>query len=197
MIVNRDDFARLWESDVPTSVEVTLAPGADPERTRAAVAQALGDDGGVQVLTAAERVAIINASARQGLDRLDQIATLLLVAAVLALAAAMSAAIWQRRIAIAALRIQSFSPRQLWALLLIETGVVLGAGCLTGAVLGLLGQVGADRYLRVATGFPISAEPAGWQTVEAFTIVVVAALAVVAVPGWFASRTDPALGLQE
>jgi putative ABC transport system permease protein len=197
VIINRDDFARLWDSDTPTSVEVTLAPGADPERTAAAVERALGSGGGVQVLTAAERVAIINASARQGLDRLDQIATLLLVAAVLALAAAMSAAIWQRRVAIAALRIQSFSPRQLWTLLLIETGVVLAAGCLTGALLGLLGQVGADRYLRAATGFPISAVPAGWHTVEAFTIVVVAALAVVAVPGWFASRTDPALGLQE
>ncbi|MBB4660814.1 FtsX-like permease family protein [Conexibacter arvalis] len=197
VIVGRDDFARLWGSDAPTSVEVSLEPGADLLDTRAAVERAIGADSGLQVLTAAERIEIINASARQGLDRLDQIATLLLVAAVLAMAAAMSAAIWQRRVAIAALRIQSFTPRQLWALLLIESGVVLAAGCLTGAVLGLLGQVGADRYLRVATGFPVSAVPASWQTVEAFTIVVAAALAVVAIPGWFASRADPSLGLQE
>jgi putative ABC transport system permease protein len=197
VIVNRDDFARLWHSDAPTSVEVSLAAGADPAATRAAIEQALGADSGLKVLTAAERVKIINASARQGLDRLDQIATLLLVAAVLAMAAAMSAAIWQRRVAIAALRIQSFTPRQLWTMLLVESGVVLAAGCLTGAVLGLLGQVGADRYLRAATGFPVAAVPAGWQTVEAFTIVVAAALAVVAIPGWFASRVDPSLGLQE
>ena len=197
VIVNRADFARRWGSATPTAVEVTVAPGAGVERTRAALERALGGDGGVRVLTAAERIALINGSARQGLDRLDQIARLLLVAAVLAMAAAMSAAIWQRRAAIAALRIQSFAPRQLWALLLIETGVVLAAGCLTGAVLGLLGQVGADRYLRVATGFPVAAVPASWQTVEAFTVVVAAALAVVAVPGWFAARVDPSLGLQE
>jgi putative ABC transport system permease protein len=197
VILNRDDFARLWGTSTPTSVEVSLDPGVSPEAARTEIERALGPDSGLRVLTAAERIEIINASARQGLDRLDQIATLLLVAAVLAMAAAMSASIWQRRVSIAALRIQSFTPRQLWGLLLIESGVVLGAGCMTGAALGLLGQVSADRYLRVATGFPVAPVPASWQTVQAFSIVVAAAVAVVAIPGWFASRVDPSLGLQE
>jgi putative ABC transport system permease protein len=156
-----------------------------------------GAAGGLRVQTAAERAAGIDASARQGLARLGQISALLLVAAVLAMAAAMGAAIWQRRASLAALRIQSFSPRQLWRVLLLETGVVLGAGCLTGALVGAYGQVVIDRYLRTVTGFPVASTLAGWSTVEIVALVVVAALAVVAVPGWFAARVPPQLGLQD
>jgi putative ABC transport system permease protein len=122
---------------------------------------------------------------------------LLLFAAVLAMAAAMGAAVWQRRAALAALRIQSFTPRQLWRVLLLETGVVLGAGCVTGAVVGIYGQVVIDGYLRLVTGFPVSSTLAGWSTVEIVGLVLVAALAVVAIPGWFAARVSPQLGLQD
>jgi hypothetical protein len=48
----------------------------------------------------------------------------------------MTGAIWQRRGALASLRLQSFRPAQLWRILLIETAVVLAAGCLTGAFVG-------------------------------------------------------------
>ena len=131
----------------------------------------------------------------QGLARLGQISALLLIAAVLAMAAAMGAAIWQRRASLAALRIQSFSPRQLWRVLLLETGVVLGAGCLTGALVGVYGQVVIDRYLRLVTGFPVAigARPAGRRS-RSSALVVVAALAVVAIPGWFAARVPAAAG---
>jgi putative ABC transport system permease protein len=116
---------------------------------------------------------------------------------VLAMAAAMGAAIWQRRPGLAALRIQSFTPRQLWRVLLLETGVVLAAGCLTGGVVGLYGQQVIDRYLNHVTGFPVAATVAGWQTVEVVGVVLLAALAVVAIPGWFASRVPPHVGLQD
>jgi putative ABC transport system permease protein len=109
----------------------------------------------------------------------------------------MGAAIWQRRASLAALRIQSFSPRQLWRVLLLEAGVVLGAGCMTGALVGVYGQVVMDRYLTTATGFPVASTLAGWSTLEIVGLVVVASLAVVAVPGWFAARVPPQLGLQD
>jgi putative ABC transport system permease protein len=198
LILGAADYRRAWASAAPTALEVDIAPGADRAAVRRGVMQAAGATaGGLVVQTAAERAAGINASARQGLARLGQISGLLLIAAVLAMAAAMGAAIWQRRASLAALRIQSFSPRQLWRVLLMETSVVLGAGCLTGALVGIYGQVVIDRYLRTVTGFPVASTLAGWSTFEIVVLVVVAALAVVAIPGWFAARVPPQLGLQD
>jgi putative ABC transport system permease protein len=189
------DFRRAWATAAPTALEVDVAAGADVSAVQRGVMRASGD--GLVVQTAAERAAGINASARAGLARLGQISGLLLIAAVLAMAAAMGAAIWQRRASLAALRIQSFSPRQLWRVLLLETGVVLGAGCLTGALVGVYGQVVMDGYLATVTGFPVASTLAGWSTLEIVALVVTAALAVVAVPGWFAARVPPQLGLQD
>ncbi|MBS1869487.1 MAG: hypothetical protein JSS99_07460 [Actinobacteria bacterium] len=198
LILGAADYRRGWATSAPTALEVDLAPGADREAVRRAVVRAAGGAaGGLLVQTAAERAAGINASAREGLSRLGQISALLLVAAVLAMAAAMGAAIWQRRTSLAALRIQSFSPRQLWRVLLLEAGVVLGAGCLTGALVGVYGQVVIDRYLQTVTGFPVASTVAGWSTVEIVALVLAAALAVVAIPGWFAARVPPHLGLQD
>jgi len=81
--------------------------------------------------------------------------------------------------------------------LLLETSVVLGAGCLSGALVGVYGQVVMDRYLRTVTGFPVASTLAGWSTLQIVALVVAAALAVVAVPGWLAARVPPQLGLQD
>jgi putative ABC transport system permease protein len=195
MIVNDADYRRAWATSTPTALEVDVTRGADAAAVRRSLEQTLG--AGVRVESASRRAAGIDASARQGLSRLGQISALLLVAAVLAMAAAMGAAIWQRRGSLAALRIQSFTPRQLWRVLLLETGVVLGAGCLTGALVGVYGQIVIDRYLATVTGFPVASTLAGWSTIQIVSLVLVAALAVVAVPGWFAARVPPHLGLQD
>ncbi|HEV7771737.1 MAG TPA: FtsX-like permease family protein [Conexibacter sp.] len=199
IIMAAADYRRAWATAAPTALEVDFVPGADQAAVQRGVAQAVGAgaSSGLLVQTADARAAGIDASAGQGLARLGQISALLLIAAVLAMAAAMGAAIWQRRASLAALRIQSFSPRQLWRVLLLETSVVLGAGCLTGALVGIYGQVVIDRYLRSVTGFPVASTLAGWSTVEIVALVVVAALAVVAIPGWFAARVPPQLGLQD
>jgi putative ABC transport system permease protein len=197
VIVNTVDYRRAWEAPSPTALEVDVEPGERIPAVARSIDRALGAAGaGLRVQTAAARTAQIEASATQGLERLDQIVRLLQAAAVLAMAAAMGAAIWQRRPALAALRIQGFRPRQLWLLLVVEAGIVLGAGGLTGAVAGIFGQLGADRFLEVVTGFPVASSPAGWHTIQTFAVVVLAALAIVAVPGWFAARAEPRLGLR-
>ncbi len=197
VMLNGEDYARDWRATTATALEVDVRRGAGLRETQQAIQTALGPDVGLRVQTAAERAAGIQVSAKQGLARLGQISLLLLVAAVLAMGAAMGAAIWQRRASLAALRIQSFTPHQLWRVLLMESAVVLGAGCLSGAVAGIYGQLGIDRYLRIVTGFPVAATPGGWQTLETFALVVAAALVAVAIPGWFATRVPPHLGLQE
>ena len=196
IVLNTADYRRAWGSSAPTALEVDAAAGVDPGAARQAIEGALGAGAaGLRVQEADARGSMIKASARQGLERLNQIALLLQVAAVLAMAAAMGAAVWQRRPALAALRIQSFKPHQLWLLLLLEAGVVLGSGGLTGALGGIYGQFGADRFLEVVTGFPVAPEAAGWHTVRTAGLVVAAALLMVAVPCWWAARVPPRLGL--
>lgn len=196
IVMGSADYRRAWASSYPTALEVDLLPGAHPEAAKRAVRRRLGAGTALRVQTAGERAAQGERNARQGLQRLGQISALLLLTATLAMAAAMGAAIWQRRAGLASLRLQSFRPAQLWRVLLIESAVVLAAGCLTGAVVGVYGQALIDRYLRLTSGFPVSYSIA-WQTVEIFVAVVLAALAAVAVPGRLAARAPPSLGLQE
>lgn len=194
VIVNARDYRRSWTGPA-TAIEIDVDQHADLSRVQQTIASIAGP--ALRVQTAADRAAGINASARQGLARLSQISTLLLIGAVLAMAAAMSAAIWQRRPALAGLKVNGLAPRAVWRTLLIESAIVLGTGCLTGVAIGTVGQVGIDRYLVAVTGFPVATVPAGWQALATFAAVLIAALVVVAVPGWRAAQVPAQLALQQ
>lgn len=197
LVLNSHDYRRAWATSDPTALEVDLRPGADPEAVKDALQLALGPRSALQVQTTRERADQAIAQTRQGLERLSQISTLLLIAATLAMAAAMGAAIWQRRASLAALRLQSFSPSQLRHVLLLEAGLVLGASCFTGALTGVYGEALIDRYLTLTTGFSAPFSPAGWQTGETFVLVLAMTLAAVAVPSYLAAQAPSRLGLQE
>jgi putative ABC transport system permease protein len=149
------------------------------------------------VITAQARESSIDALTSEGLSQLGEISTLLLIAAILALAAALTSAIWQRRVSLATLRLSGVKPDRLRLILLVESGLMLGAGCVTGAVAGIYGQVVIDRYLAHVTGFPVARLGASFRPLEIFVLVLVLVLAIVAVPGWFASRVSPTLALNE
>jgi putative ABC transport system permease protein len=195
VIMNAADYRRAWASEDPSAIEVDLAAGADPLATSHAIQRALGPASGLQVQTAAQRAAHADGIARQGLGRLSEIATLLLIAATLAMAAAMGAGIWQRRVPLAQLRIIGWRPRKLWRALLLETAIVLGAGCLTGAVAGIYGHYLGDRWLALSTGYPAPFTLTGLQTAAICALVASAALAVTAIPGYVVSRTPARVGL--
>ena len=55
---------------------------------------------------------------------------------------------------LATLRLSGVAPRRLRLILLVESALMLGAGCVTGAVAGIYGQVVIDGYLAHVTGFP-------------------------------------------
>ena len=84
-----------------------------------------------------------------------QIRLLVLIAAVLAMAAAMGAMIWQRRPRLADMKVDGFRKGVLWRALLIESALLLGAGCSVGAVFGVYGQVLLSHALASVTGFPV------------------------------------------
>ena len=113
------------------------------------------------------------------------------------MAAALSSAIWARRMALATLRLSGVAPRRMRLILLVESALMLGAGCLTGAVAGIYGQLIIDGYLERVTGFPVARLGASLRPLEIIALVIVLVLAIVRVPGWFASRVSPTLALHE
>ena len=77
----------------------------------------------------------------QGLSRLTQIRLLVLIAAMLAVAGALGAMIWQRRDLVAFIKCEGYRRGVLWRWLCCESALLLGAGCSIGAVFGLYGQL--------------------------------------------------------
>lgn len=133
IVVNADDFARAWGSTEPTAYQLLLARDASPPQVRTAAARILGTTSGFTVETGQQRVTRHRAASRQGLARLTQIAILVLVAAVLAMSAAMGGMIWQRRVRLAQLKVDGVGDGELWRAMLLESALLLGAGCTAGA----------------------------------------------------------------
>jgi putative ABC transport system permease protein len=197
IVLNGADYSRLWRSSAPSALGIDVARGASIPRVRLAIERSLGASSGLEAITAGERAASINRSASEGLGQLGDIASLLLLAAVLAMLAALGSSIWQRRVSLAALRLEGAEPSRLRRLLLVEVLLMLSAGCLTGAVAGVYGEFVIDGYLRHVTGFPVAGGLVGRRPLEIFLLVVLSVLLVAVVPGWVASRVPPGLALEE
>jgi putative ABC transport system permease protein len=195
--INTTDYRRWWRTANPTELAIDLKPGVSLDAGRHAVMQAVGGHGGLQVLTFHERIAYLDREANQGLQSLNEISTLLLLTAALALAATFSTAIHQRRTRLAALKADGFDRRQLWRGLLLEGGVILGIGCVDGVVLGMYGHALADRYLRLGTGFPAPFSLGVPQAILTLLVVVGIALVVIALPGYSAAGIEAQVSFQE
>ncbi len=191
------DYSRLWGTTLPTALGVEVAPGVSVARVRRAVQGVLGPAGGLQATTARARETSVDALTSEGLGQLGEISTLLLLAAILAMAAALTSAIWQRRTSLAGLRLSGVRPHRLRLILLVESALMLGAGCVTGALAGIYGQLVIDGYLEHVTGFPVASLGASLRPLEIFALVIAVVLAIVTVPGWLASRVSPTLAFNE
>jgi len=188
IVINTGDYRAAWLSGDASALEVTLAPGVPPAAGRRAVQAALGGTSPFSVQTAAEREHGFRATTRAGLSRLQQIATLLIVAAALAIAAAIGAMIWQRRRRLAEMKLVGIRATSLWKALLLESALLLGIGSALGAVFGLYGQQLLDRALNAATGFPVDHSIGVVGAITSLGLVVAIATIVAAVPGYYAAR---------
>jgi putative ABC transport system permease protein len=191
------DFRRWWGAPEPTALEVALRSGMEPRAGALAVRAALAGHPGLTAQSAHERDLLAQAKARQGLGQLSHISTMLLIAAALAVASALSAAVWQRRMRLASLKIQGYDPGQLWRGLLVESAAMLGLGSFVGALVGVYGHALASRWLASSTGFPTPFAVGTAQVFLTLGLVTVIAMAVIAVPGVAAARVSPRLSLQE
>lgn len=194
IVLNASDYARAWGSEAASALHVDVKPGSPPEAVADAVARSLGPASGMLVETRRDRTLRHYKTASDSLTRLTQISVLVLISAVLAMATAMGGMIWQRRRTLAALKVHGYPELELWRALLLESGLLLGAGCLVGAAFGLLGQVLMTRALETMTGFPVVYSTAALTAAGILATVTIVAVAMLAVPGWLAVRVRPAPG---
>ncbi len=197
MLVNAADYARAWGSTDASAFGIDLEPGVSAPEAVRTVERALGPDSGLAAETAANRVAQQISLSRQALVRLTQIATLILIAAVLAMTAAMGAMVWQRRPRLAKLKLDGLSRGTLWRTILLESLLLLGVGCATGAVFGLYGRQLADRALAEAVNFPIVYSLSVPGVLSTLGFVMLAALVILAIPSYLAARAPATLALQD
>jgi putative ABC transport system permease protein len=191
------DFTRLWKSTEPTALAIDLTPGTSVRRAVRAVQQALGAGSGLEASSAASRQTDIDKLTGEGLSQLGEISTLLIVAAILAMAAALGSSIWQQRTSMAGLRLEGAQPRRLRRLLATESTLMIAAGCVTGVLAGIYGEVVIDGYLRHVTAFPVRSIAASARPIEILALVVVSVLLIVALPAWLATRVSPSLALED
>jgi putative ABC transport system permease protein len=191
IILNPGDYARAWGSADPSAYNILLAPGASPAVVRHEIQQVLGPRSGLAIETARQREQSLRAASRQGLSRLTQIATLVLIATVLAISIAMGTMIWQRRPRLARMKVQGYQRGVLWRALLCESGLLLGAGCSIGAVFGIYGQLLISHALASVTGFPIVFSAGALIALSSFALVSVGAVALVALLGYRAASVHP------
>jgi putative ABC transport system permease protein len=197
VIMNASDYARAWGSPAASAYNVLLDPGVRASVVAGEITRVLGPSSGLSVQSAQAHAAEQNALSRQGLQRLTQIATLILVVAVLAMAAAIGNMIWQRRPRLAKLKLEGFPRDELWRTILLESILLLAVGCLAGAVFGLYGQQLLDRALANVINFPVVYSVAVVSALVSLVIVTAAAAAIVAIPGYLATGVAPAVALQD
>ncbi len=197
VLLNASDFARAWGSEQPSAYNVLLTPGASAGAVAQQIKQVLGASSGLSVQSAEEHANKQRTLTREGLARLSQIATLILVAAALAMAAAMGALIWQRRPRLAKLKLEGISQPELWATLVLESLLLLGVGCFAGAVFGLLGQQLLDRALSEIVNYPVVASLAVQSAAWNLLVVSGVAGAILVLAGYFAASVPAELALQE
>ena len=201
IIISAVDFARAWESSEVSAftVRVSRAGGSlnTPAEVGGEIRSALGPHTGLAVQTAQHHEGKLVEITRQGLTRLSQIATLILIAAILAMAAAMGALIWQRRPRLAKLKLEGFAHIELWQTIVLESFLLVGVGCTTGAIFGLLGQQLLDHALSTVINYPVVSSLGFVGAIVSLALVTAAAVIIVAAPGYFAANVPAALALQD
>jgi putative ABC transport system permease protein len=191
LILNSGDYVKAWRSTDPSAYEVQLRRGASDGRVRSGILRALGSRSGMAVETGAERDRRNQAAADQGLSRLSEIRTLVIVAAIMAVTGAIGAMIWQRRDLVAFIKCQGYPRGVLWRWLMWECSLLLAIGCAIGTLFGVFGQVLLSYALASVTGFPVTFNAGAAIALSNFALVTVTAVLMVAVAGYLVVRVQP------
>lgn len=191
VVLGSRDYIRAWGSTDPSAYNVMLSHGASAAIVSREIRRALGPSSGLAVETARQREGRQRDASRRGLERLGQIALMVLIAGVLAISVAMSAMISQRRPQLARMKLEGYPRRGLWRSLILESALLLGVGCSGGALFGIYGQLLLSHALLAVTGFPVVFSVGALAAIGSFVLVTAAAAAIIAVPGYRAASVRP------
>ncbi len=197
IVMNATDYARAWGSNDVTAYNVLLHQGVGIASVTGEIKRALGPSSGLSVQTASAHASKQNALSRQALSHLAQMATLIPIFAALAMAAAMGAMIHHRRPRLAKLKLEGLPRADLWHTILLESVLLVGAGCLIGAIFGLYGQELADRALAQTINFPIVYSITALSVLSSLALMTLTVLVILTVPSWRAASVPPALALAD
>jgi putative ABC transport system permease protein len=198
VMVSRRTYEANWEDRGVSSLGLVLSPGADPE---AIVAELRARAGGEQDLLVRSNRALREASL-EIFDRTFAITAVLRVVATLVavdgVLSALMALQLERARELGVLRAQGLTPREVWRLVLAETGLL---GTIAGALAMPVG-IGLALALvhvinRRAFGWSIETTVSAAVLLEAAGLAVLAALAAGVYPAWRMARTPPAPALRE
>jgi len=189
---------RLWDDDGVSSLGVFLRPGADVERV-AGLVRTLPSDG-LQLLVRPNRELL--AASVEVFERTFTITTVLrLLAVVVAFVGVLSALLalhLERAREMAVLRVNGLTPRQVWLLVVTQTGLM-------GLVAGLLAVPAGLLMARILTHV-INYRAFGWTLqwttdpvilLQALVLATVAGLLAGIYPAARMAATPPALALRE
>jgi putative ABC transport system permease protein len=191
IILNTNDYAQAWGNSEVSAYNLMLMPGVSQRVVSGEVQRALGPASGLAVESAQQRERRMRVTSRQGLSWLTQIATLVLIAAILAMSIAMGAMISQRRPRLARLQAQGYQHGVLWRALICESSLLLGAGCSIGAAFGVAGQLLISHALASVTGFPIAFSTRAAAAALSTALVSAGAIGLVTLLGYRAAKAHP------
>jgi putative ABC transport system permease protein len=197
VIMTAEEYARAWGSTAASAYDVLLRPGASTVQVTSEIRRVLGPSSGLSVQSASAHADEQNALSRQGLQRLSQIATLILVVAVMAMAAAIGTMVWQRRPRLAKLKLEGFSAITLWRTIVLESVLLVAVGAFAGGLLGLLGQQLLDQALSRVINFPVVSSIALLPALIGAALVTAGAVVILAVPGRLVVRVPAAVAMEE
>lgn len=191
VVMNGRNYVQGWGQGSTSAYALSLDPHVSPRVVAARVRRAVAPGHALAVETREERTATQITVSDKGLKRLTEIAILVLIGGILAIVVTMSASIAQRRERFAAMKPEGITAGVLWASLIFESALLVGGGCLTGAIFGIYGETLLSHALTTVTGFPVlfSAQP--WLALVSFVLVTGAAAIIIAVPGYWAATTRP------
>ncbi len=188
VVMRGDDYARAWGSTAASALKATPAASVSEAEAAEALRAALGAGSGLTVQTSAARERDQRAASREGLVRLGQIAALVLVSAIIAMAAAIGGLIWQRRSFLASVKLEGYGTGEVWRALTMQAILLVGGGCVVGALVGLLGQRLLAQALTEVTGFPVVYALAWREALLTCLAVTTVVALVVSVFGYRAAR---------
>lgn len=198
VMIDIERYRELWDDPAVSSLGVYAQPGVDAD----ALVQRLRDGGAAGETLIVRSNRGVRAASIEIFDRTFAITAVLqllaMIVAFVGILAALMALQLERARELGVLRANGLTPRQLWGVVISQTGLMgLTAGLLAIPLGVALAAVLVFVINKRSFGWTLLFQPDVGLFLQALAVAVVAALLAGLYPAWRMSRTPPALALRE